>query len=270
MKRFNETFRIVFLVLILPFLIVVCGPTRILGETPSIVELDSEVTQYDRFKINGFEVYVHWDIAKLGEARHAGILRELEGKLKETTALIPKDKLTILQKTLIWIDWGFSTTSQFDIPTTQAMAFYRPPDARREALEPAKRGGVAVSAMICLDGSSAKSTTRWYQNWLLHELAHSYHYSVLGPNHLKVIDTFRAAKDGRLHILSYASKDCDEYFAELSVAYLGRKREYPRTRLELKEHDPRGYRLMREVWGEISDDRLGIQLPIFRSRCCVK
>ena len=39
-------------------------------------------------------------------------------------------------------------------------------------------------------------------------------------------------------------------FAELSEAYFGRNDFYPFTRKELEKHDPAGYRLMRETWGD--------------------
>ena len=47
----------------------------------------------------------------------------------------------------------------------------------------------------------------------------------------------------------YALTNAKEYFAELSEAYFGRNDFYPFTRKELEKHDPAGYRLMRETWG---------------------
>ena len=42
-----------------------------------------------------------------------------------------------------------------------------------------------------------------------------------------------------------------EYFAELSEAYFYRNDFYPFLNAELKQHDPVGYALMVELWGEL-------------------
>jgi hypothetical protein len=54
---------------------------------------------------------------------------------------------------------------------------------------------------------------------------------------------------------AYACSNCMEYFAELSTAFLGGvdKNEefnkwYPFNRQQIKEHDPRAYKLLSRVW----------------------
>jgi hypothetical protein len=49
---------------------------------------------------------------------------------------------------------------------------------------------------------------------------------------------------------AYALENATEYFAELSEAYFGTNDFYPFVRSELKEHDPRGYELLKKLWGE--------------------
>ena len=62
---------------------------------------------------------------------------------------------------------------------------------------------------------------------------------------------------------AYACTDPMEYFAELSVAFLGGTGEdedlefnkwFPFNRNQLKEHDPRAYRLLKKVWLLIDED----------------
>ncbi|HJZ91195.1 MAG TPA: hypothetical protein VKE40_10000, partial [Gemmataceae bacterium] len=83
----------------------------------------------------------------------------------------------------------------------------------------------------------------------LHELAHAFHHHVVGDNPL-VKSTFRQAMERKLYDPNvYAATNEREYFAELSCAYLDRLDYFPRTREELKKHDPKGYELMEKTWG---------------------
>lgn len=61
---------------------------------------------------------------------------------------------------------------------------------------------------------------------------------------------------------AYACTDPMEYFAELSVAFLGGTGEdkdlefnkwFPFNRKQLKEHDPRAYKLLSKLWLEDAD-----------------
>ena len=57
---------------------------------------------------------------------------------------------------------------------------------------------------------------------------------------------------------AYACTDPMEYFAELSTAFLGGADEdehlefnkwFPFNRKQLREHDPRAYKLLKKLWG---------------------
>jgi hypothetical protein len=49
----------------------------------------------------------------------------------------------------------------------------------------------------------------------------------------------------------YGLNNHKEYFAEATEAYLGVNDFYPFVRGELKEHDPRMYKIMEKVWGQV-------------------
>lgn len=49
----------------------------------------------------------------------------------------------------------------------------------------------------------------------------------------------------------YALTDHKEYFAESTEAYLGVNDFFPFVRAELKQHDPRMFRLQEKIWGKI-------------------
>ena len=89
----------------------------------------------------------------------------------------------------------------------------------------------------------------------LHELAHAFHYHVLGDS-LLVKQTYRQAMERKLYDPEvYAATNEREYFAELSCAYLDRLDYYPRNREELKKNDPKGYEMMEKLWGKVPERR---------------
>lgn len=104
---------------------------------------------------------------------------------------------------------------------------------------------------------------------MVHELSHAYHHRMLqdGYKNKEIQKCFNAAmKEGlydkvKVHgpqgpeAKAYASTNCMEYFAELSAAFLGGIAEeeefnkwFPFNRQQLKDHDPRAYRLLSRLW----------------------
>lgn len=104
---------------------------------------------------------------------------------------------------------------------------------------------------------------------LIHELAHAYHNKCLrdGYKNDEIRECYKHAMDEGLYNLvkvhgpqgptarAYACSDEMEYFAELSTAFLGSKKEtdeynkwYPFNRAQVKEHDPRAYALLKNLW----------------------
>ena len=96
---------------------------------------------------------------------------------------------------------------------------------------------------------------------VLHELAHSYHDQVLSFDRPDVIAAYDDAKEKKLYeeVLLYTGKKVKhygltnhkEYFAESTEAYFGVNDFYPFVRAELKEHDPKMFDLLKEIWGEV-------------------
>ena len=104
---------------------------------------------------------------------------------------------------------------------------------------------------------------------LVHEFAHAYHHKCLpdGYDNEEIEACYEAAmREGlyekvKVHgeqgptARAYACENSAEYFAELSAAFLGgRKGEeeynkwYPFNRSQIKEHDPRAYKLLCKAW----------------------
>ena len=104
---------------------------------------------------------------------------------------------------------------------------------------------------------------------MVHELSHAWHCKFIkdGYDNQDIINVFNnAMKDGLYNCVrvrgpqgptakAYACENQMEYFAELSVAFLGGLGEdehnkwYPFNRSQLKEHDPRAFAMMCRMWG---------------------
>ena len=98
----------------------------------------------------------------------------------------------------------------------------------------------------------------------LHELAHSYHDLVLGNNHTGIKAAYEEAKaggkydkverhDARGRVTverAYAMTNPQEYFAETTEAFFGTNDFFPFTRDQLRQHDPKMFQLLEQVWGQ--------------------
>ncbi len=101
-------------------------------------------------------------------------------------------------------------------------------------------------------------------NFALHELAHSYHFRVLGFEDPAIRDAYERAKaaglydaverqrtDGRPNpiVKAYAMTDHKEYFAETTEAFFSRNDFFPFSRDQLRAHDPTMFRVLEAAWG---------------------
>jgi hypothetical protein len=95
---------------------------------------------------------------------------------------------------------------------------------------------------------------------ILHELAHGFHDREFGYDEPRILAAYRKAQEsGRYEkVLRYTGKterhyalnNQMEYFAEATEAYFGVNDFYPFVHAELRQFDPVGYDLLREIWGE--------------------
>jgi hypothetical protein len=103
---------------------------------------------------------------------------------------------------------------------------------------------------------------------MVHELSHAYHHGMLegGYDNKEIEECYtKAMKEGLYNCVrvkgsegpeakAYACNNCMEYWAELSTAFLGGlgneeyNKWFPFNRKQLKEHDPRAYRLLARLW----------------------
>ncbi len=203
-------------------------------------------TQYAPRQVEGWEVRVNGALldeqADLGDAA----LRLLGVKLYDLTRVVPEKPLAELRKVPIWlgVDDGPNDRAQFH-PSVDWLA--------RHNLNPEKAKGVEI-------GNAARllKTAREQPAMVLHEMAHAYHDRVLGFQHEGIRAAYDAAKKSGVYesVLRisgakerhYALTDPQEYFAEGTEAFLGTNDFYPFVRAELRQHDPKLFDLLTELW----------------------
>jgi hypothetical protein len=205
---------------------------------------------YDQRTIEGFTVLVHPDLLARSSELEAA-LKEMQRQLQAIERVVPAKPLAELRKVRIWLEWESPGASAAQFHPTSARAWLQ---ARGQ--NPDKAGGVDIN--------HARHFIEWSkrdQPWMvMHELAHAYHNLVLGARHEGIRASFQQAVERKLyesvaHVSggkrkAYALTNDQEYFAELTEAYFGRNDFFPFDRQELEKHDPEGYRLLRQVWGE--------------------
>jgi hypothetical protein len=206
------------------------------------------IEAYRPQSIEGWKVLVH---QKLFEAEQQELreqtMRLLGDHLYRVARALPEPALAKVRKIPIWVELAH--------PRHACMCYHPSADWLREhGMNPAKAGSVELA--------NCRNFLRWThdQPWMvLHELAHGYHHQVLGNDHPGIRACYQQAVDSKsyeqvLHIHGgkkrhYALTNPMEYFAEASEAYFGTNDFYPFVRAELKEHDPRCFTLLEELWG---------------------
>jgi hypothetical protein len=210
-----------------------------------------EIDAYAHETIHGFTVLVHRDVeAHADEA--AEMRRELRHQLHVIGETLPERPLAELRKVRIWVEWEAKPNGAAEFhPSAEWL--------REHGYNPAKAGDVEIN--------NARNFVSWSRShqpsMMLHELAHAYHFRVLGYDHAAIQAAFkRAVAEGKYdevdHVdgsrqKAYALTDAKEYFAELTEAYFGKNDFFPYERAELKSHDQEGYAVLEQAWGDIAE-----------------
>ena len=129
--------------------------------------------------------------------------------------------------------------------------------------------------------------TKRMPNFPLHELAHAYHDRVLpgGYEHAEIKTAYEAAHaagtydrvqrrsaSGELSLdKAYAMTNQQEYFAENTEAFFSTNDFFPFINAELKQHDPRMFAVLGQVWdltvpAKITTPPVDMKLPAFYSK----
>ncbi len=206
------------------------------------------IDRYEERKIEGWRVLVNKALlARDRQELCDATLKQLGHQLYNITRVVPAEAVTKLRKIPIWVELAH--------PRHPCMCYHPSADWLREHLmNPEKAGAVEIA--------NAKNFVSWTheQPWMvLHELAHGYHFQVLGEDHAEIRACFDKARKSKRYesVLHYDGKKVGhyaltnpmEYFAEATEAYFGTNDFYPFVRSELKEFDPKMYDVLEKVWG---------------------
>jgi hypothetical protein len=175
----------------------------------------------------------------------------LANHLQRVKYILPEDRVAALQRIRIWLE--------LENPKLKSMQYH--PDRGwlvAHGHDPRLAKHVHIPrAKDLLD----RHTWAKHPYVVLHELAHAYHDQVLDFEEPRIKAAFDAAKEQKIYeevllftaakVRHYALTNHKEYFAESTEAYLGVNDFYPFVRAELKEHDPRMFALLAEIWGEV-------------------
>ena len=204
--------------------------------------------EYTIQDILGWQIYLERDLREDTELCEK-TLKLLEIRLYEITLNIPPEALEKIRTVKIWVEKK---------DPVNAMACYHPDPGWL------RNHGVLVEKAGCVEISNAQgflNIARQQPMVVLHELSHGYHHQFLegGYENPEIREAWQAAKDAGIYenVLhnsgrrqsAYCMTTPMEYFAELTECYFGENDFYPFVRPELKEHDPRGYELLRKLWG---------------------
>jgi hypothetical protein len=225
--------------------------------------LDTSNKQYKKENLGGWPVFLEpgWDKGC------PGLRKQLEKDLKAAAKCLPAHARVHLQKTTpIYIN-----RSQKYGPEVC------PVNARGCCFHPDKQwlidNGMSTDKAECVEIYQSSEYLKDREYWgpgglILHELSHAYHWKMCeeGYDNAEIMSCYeKAMKDGLYDCVSvhgrkeatkaYACENQMEYFAELSVAFLGgiddeteHNKWFPFCRKQLREHDPRAYKLLQRIW----------------------
>jgi hypothetical protein len=211
---------------------------------------------YRKLILQGFTLYysdrVHDEdrTSKLKQTPLAALEVELQ-LVDAAIKNLPAEKLKKLKAVPIWVEWDERIAMNNGRAGGAVAVFLGGHQAglMRRDDDPVKVNAVTILSLRSLAGEhqpgrdSGRCVT-------LHELAHAFHYHVVGHDNPQVKAAYKQAMERKLYDSAvYAATNEFEYFAELSCCYLTKLDYFPRTRDELKKHDKAGYDLMVKVWG---------------------
>jgi hypothetical protein len=227
------------------------------------------LSAYESYARQSFTIMVNRRIVDASD-----ILKSLDRNLQDVLRSTPVGLHGGLREVRLWVEEG-DGGRLIAARARKAESAYFPLStaARRDVwLIPEKVGGIEIHSALTLCEPWASWRTNADPGWLLHEFAHAMHDQVLGLESAPVTATYKLACARRLYDEveireywfgsnrfysrrgpAYARTNQYEYFAELSVIYLGRgRRVFPFSKDELKGYDSPGFDLADSFWRSAS------------------
>jgi uncharacterized protein (TIGR03066 family) len=209
---------------------------------------------YKRMKIEGFTVLVSDDANGHLDDPHYKFTPQqaLQLELKTITELFKVHSVKLLRRVLIWVEWNHMLKdANGRTSTPEALYYGYSPEAMLQAgMNPLKSNSIIILRLDMLTEEHQPGLD-YGRCVILHEMAHAVHHQILGFNNSDVKAAYAQAMDQKLYGPDrYIATNDREFFAETTCAYFGQLHHYPRTRDELRKHDPFSCKLMETVWGK--------------------
>ncbi len=199
---------------------------------------------YEPMQIGGFRILLNKELKSKEPELTQQVIKELISQLHQINRKVPIAAVEHLKKAMIWVELNNSKGACHH-PNRQWLI--------NNGYNPEKTGGIEIG--------NAKHFVNWTKDqpyMVLHEMAHYYHWKVLGYGHQKIKKRYKeAVQSGSYekilhingkHVRAYAMNNEKEYFAETTEAFFGTNDMYPFVRGELKVHDPNMYTLLEQLW----------------------
>ena len=211
-----------------------------------------KVEGYKRQLVEGFTLMLSTEAAE-GEIKGAEVkpLDALAAEFQVMKKVMPAKQIELLQKLPVWVEWD-EFQSMTNGREGRALAIYQTGTAQ-SLIENKKNPYTAK----CIHVYSLKLLAEEHQPKrdshrlvMLHEFAHAVHDQLLGFDHAGIKAAYKQAQERKLYDKAqYVSTNKMEFFAELTCAYYDQLQHYPKTRDELKKHDPVSHQLLESIWG---------------------
>lgn len=185
-------------------------------------------------------------------------IKRLDENIDRALRILPKHAHPFVKKQQFWLMYGPEASSG---GRRSGLSYFRPGSPQHDDKRDARWNSVVVVY-------SAKNylhlTDLWALKAVLHELAHAYQLEQWPEKEPRILAAFDHSAASRLYRnvesvkaetieAAYATKNQLEYFAELSCMFFVECNYFPFDRMDLREYDPVGYRMIRNVW-KIGDE----------------
>jgi hypothetical protein len=216
------------------------------------------IAGYKKRKIEGFTVLLNDKVLDADVSKYERKpIDVLELELKTIVTIMSPRAVKALQNVVIWVEW-----EDIDKKNPLAVAKYYGGSSLwvlDQGKNPLKANNIEVLTMRRLT-EVHQPKSKFQQCVLLHEMAHAVHHQLFTWDDPLIKSAYKQAMERKLYDSvknivgkigkAYAATSANEYFAELSCAYLDKGTYFPFTRDELKTHDPTGFKLMETVWSK--------------------
>ena len=232
------------------------APKTPAGKNP---KKDNSPPGYKKSDLRGFTLFFSDEV--MGENDKSKLkrtpLEALERELIIVESVIPPDKLKAIKAVPIWVEWNESVAMGNGRGGSAVAVFSGgfQQDVFAKAGKAVKGNSVTILKLrsLALEHQPVTDSGRCVT---LHELAHAFQFFNVGDDNIIVKNTYKQAMERKLYDPAlYVATNEHEYFAELTCAYLDRMDAFPRTRDELKKHDPKGFEMMEKFWGKVVEKK---------------